>query len=215
MRLRPTNDSRWIIGTAAAALFLGCASTSSVRTHAQDASRPPPKGHATHVTEARNPLHSRRITAWRHSRPIRQSVPFTCGPAALATLIHSYLGQPATEREIARMTHTYDAETTSLADLQDACRVKGLRSRACTMSLPELVRTTESQDLPVLVHLFEPDQHFALFVGKAKRGLMVFDPSYGNRYFTQERFLRRWSGVALVVGRKGDPILEPNRLANN
>jgi predicted double-glycine peptidase len=212
MKIGRAANFGWIVALTTAALSLGCTPLCTERTHAQNSLRPAGKGL---YVAARKPTHCRRMTAWRHTRPIRQSASFTCGPAALATLIHTYLGQPATEKEIARIAHTFDARTTSLADLEDACRVKGLRSRASTMSLPELIRTTESRDLPVLVHLYEPEQHFALFVGRAKRGLMIFDPAYGNRYLAQERFLRRWSGATLVVGRMGDPIIDPNRPATN
>jgi uncharacterized protein len=183
------------------AIFLGCAP--AVSMSANDAG---PRSIGRPVTSRTGHKPNRRTHGWVHGRPILQSRPYTCGPAALATLLRTYLGLRASERQIARLTHTYDDRTTSLAALQETCAAKGLSARACALTLPELITAADSGDVPVLVHLYSPQDHFALFVGSARRGLMLFDPASGNHYMKAEVFLRRWSGAALVVNAPGEQV---------
>jgi predicted double-glycine peptidase len=130
---------------------------------------------------------------------IRQTSDVTCGPAAVASLLKFYFGVETSEDEIAKLSGTYENQTSSLFGLRNACHAKGFAAGGYRMSLPELMSQVESGGVPVVIHFKEPSLHFALVIGRVGNFIIVSDPSQGNISMDVGDFMRRWSGAVLVV----------------
>lgn len=145
---------------------------------------------------------------WRQSQSLQeqrkrknflQSSEVTCGPTAVASLLTFAFGDPTTEEEIARLAGTFEARTSTLLGLRNACRAKGYEARGYQMTLPQLLQQIERGGVPVLVHYSQPSMHYALVLGQVGDFVLISDPSQGNISLRSGDFLRRWSGNALVV----------------
>lgn len=142
---------------------------------------------------------SKRFKSLNSGAIIRQTSDVTCGPAALASLLHFYFGDTATEEEMAKLSGTYEKGTSTLLGLRNACRSKGYEAVGYRMTLPQLLDEVDSSGVPVLVHFKTPSLHYALVLGQVDNFILVSDPSQGNLSMDVADFLRRWDGMALVV----------------
>jgi predicted double-glycine peptidase len=138
----------------------------------------------------------------RDRRVVMQSSEFTCGPAAVASLLNFYFGEKTTEDEIAKLAGTYDNHTSSLLSLRDACRAKGYDADGFRMTLPQLLHQVETSGVPALVHLKEPTLHYILVVNQEGDSIHVSDPAQGNISMSVSDFLQKWGGEVLVVNRR-------------
>jgi len=129
----------------------------------------------------------------------RQSSEYTCGPTALATLLHYYFGENTSEEDLAKVTHTFENLTTTLLSLRDAAREKGYEAIGYRMNLQQLRQQTDTSHIPVLIHFSEPTLHYSLVISVLDRNVLVSDPSEGNITMDTSDFIRRWDGKALVV----------------
>lgn len=146
-----------------------------------------------------------RIGSQSRGSIIMQTSEVTCGPAALATLLHYYFGEDCTEAELTELTGTYRKGTTTLLSLYNVCQAKGYEPIGYKMTLPQLIEEVRRSGVPVLVHFKEPTLHYALVDGAVGDFLLVSDPAWGEVTIHKDDFLRRWSGKALVV-RSSRPI---------
>lgn len=162
------------------------------------------------------------IRSWRELRDrnvVRQRFDYSCGSAALATLIRYYFGDDVSEEAIladilGRMTETEirDREVNglSLLDLRLQAERMGYQAAGVRLnfaSLPKLMG-------PVIVHLERDDYaHFAVLKGVRAGRVYLADPSLGNVRLSVDRFANAWSGVALVLGKSGFGLPERYPLA--
>ena len=152
------------------------------------------------LQQARMLGEAQQMSTCNQGGTIRQSSEYTCGPAALATLLSYYLGEPATELEIAKISDTLKAGTTTLLGLRNAARLKGHEAIGYQMTLPQLLEQLDSSQIPVLVHFQQPELHYVLVTGHLGEDyLLVADPALGDVVMQEADFLRRWSNKALVV----------------
>lgn len=163
-------------------------------------------GCATTVPQAK-PLHSWK---WHRDRNVvKQGFDYSCGSAALATLMCYYFEDAVTEDEVllnilGPMTkeEVRDREKNglSLLDLKHCAELKGYQAVGVKLkygSLPKLKG-------PVLIHLQTADyKHFAVLKGVRGNRVYLADPSRGNIRMSIDRFAKEWTGVALVLGKKG------------
>src|SRR5262249_4631145 len=143
------------------------------------------------------------VTSWRAMRDagvVRQGFDYSCGAAALATLL-SGTGQPVSEREILQAVFATlsDAEATrtmqkglSLLDLKRVAEARGHAAEGYRISAETLVQLTR----PALV-LIEPYgySHFAVLRGVRGDRVYLADPARGNVRTSAARFLRNWLGA--------------------
>ena len=142
---------------------------------------------------------------------IRQTVPFTCGPAALANLAELYgrRGASVTERELARVAGT-TWEGTTMGGLIRAAREAGMRVVACRrMSLADLDR----QGMPAIVFISTVPsvRHAILYVRTRGDEVEAMDPDRGRIGIPRQRFTEVLYGKALVL-QPGDlaPAVTPS-----
>jgi predicted double-glycine peptidase len=152
------------------------------------------------------------IRSWREMRDrnvVRQQLDYSCGAAALATLMRYYFGDDVTETGILAdilraMTpeEVLDREANglSLLDLRLQAERMGYQAVGVQLTLATLSRLTG----PVIVHLEGDDyRHFAVLKGVRADRIYLADPSLGNVRRSVDRFAKEWSGVALVLGKQG------------
>jgi predicted double-glycine peptidase len=144
----------------------------------------------------------------RYQGVVGQTDWFTCGPAAVATLLRYYYGKETGEAQMLILSLGFMqipedqarlSGITALA-LRQAMQAKGLLSRGFRLSLDQLADYFRRGGLPVILHVTRPEQHYVVAVGMVGSQLVLADPSWGRRIMPLEAFEREkgFSGVALV-----------------
>ncbi|MEM4919229.1 MAG: cysteine peptidase family C39 domain-containing protein [Thermofilaceae archaeon] len=132
---------------------------------------------------------------------------YTCGAAAVATLLTHYYGIPTTEAEALELAEGFMAATgrepgqalTALA-LKQTLEAKGIPTRGYRVTPEALTDYFARGGLPVILHLTEPQKHFVLGVGMVWDHLVLADPSWGQSLLPISVLVheRGYSGVVLV-----------------
>lgn len=141
------------------------------------------------------------LVSWKELRDrelSKQQLDFSCGAAALATLLNHYYGMPTNEATVLSLLRTSDAAA-SFQELADVARDHyGLQAQGYALSVDML----KSLRQPVMVYLkVRGNDHFSVLRGIDERGqVWLADPSWGNRLLTAHQFESMWST-------RGDPVL--------
>lgn len=133
---------------------------------------------------------------------VRQSHDYSCGSAALATLLTYSYNIPSTEESIFRdmITHgdraAIEKRGFSLLDLKDYLARHGLQSGGFRAPLAKLAEVK----VPAIV-LIEHNgyRHFVVVRGVREGRVLVSDPSLGTRSIPEDRFLEEWNGIFFLV----------------
>lgn len=136
----------------------------------------------------------------RDQNVVRQALDYSCGAAALATLLTYGLGQPVTEREILqdlfKDLSASEAGSTreqgfSLLDLQRVAQARGLKAQGFFLKPEGLAKLSG----PVVVFI-QPQgyQHFAVLRGVKDDRVFLADPSLGNIRMPAYQFMQQWLG---------------------
>jgi predicted double-glycine peptidase len=156
-----------------------------------------PLGGGGHVNV---PVHS--MKALRFLSTIHQRYDFSCGSAALATLLTYHYGFPVSE------TTAFEAmwaggdqakirrEGFSLLDMQRYLAAHGFRADGFRLPLQKLVEAS----LPAIVLVSERGyNHFVVIKGFETGRLLLGDPSRGTRAVTEAQFEAIWPTRLLFV----------------
>ncbi|MBF2755107.1 MAG: peptidase C39 [Gammaproteobacteria bacterium AqS3] len=156
---------------------------------------------------------SSQIKTWREFQRERvemQDLDYSCGAAALATLLREFYGVATNEADVLQWMGKQTAA--SLADLASAADTYGFRAVGLRMPLPDLLRLK----IPAIVHLVHRGEgHFSVVNGVRADGLIALaDPSWGNRQLLRHQFVELWDAdgtgegkVLLIVPKlKGHPM---------
>ncbi len=123
---------------------------------------------------------------------IRQSGPSECGPAALATLLHYYLGVPTTKTEVMRFTDWRRDQGTTLLGLEKAAIRKGCAANSYRMNYATLKKQLAAYPMPVIVRTRYSQPHFEVLLAIEEDRIYLADPSLGNIVLSKTSFLKRW-----------------------
>jgi uncharacterized protein len=139
----------------------------------------------------------------RFARTIRQQYDYSCGSAALATLLTYHYGQPVREREV--FAHMYERgdrariqkEGFSLLDMKRYLDTHGYAADGFQQPVERLAQ----QSVPAIVLLSERGyRHFVVVKGIDRGRVLLGDPATGTRAVSLERFRALWTnGVLFVV----------------
>ncbi|MDA8087873.1 MAG: C39 family peptidase [Nitrospiraceae bacterium] len=150
----------------------------------------------------------------RFTGVVHQKYDFSCGAAAMATLLKYYYGRKVTEQEIIKeMISNGDAgkirsKGFSLLDMKHyAERHKFLANGYMLKSASDL----QKLQLPVIVLVKTKGyNHFVLLKGARNGTAYLADPALGNRTMPLKQFAEAWDRIIFVVYRTGfrKPVLE-------
>ncbi len=144
----------------------------------------------------------------RYEGVIGQTSYYTCGPAAVATLLTYYYDRPTTEAEILELSETAmegsgknpeERGITALALIQ-ALADRGIQARGMRLTLTSLAEYFGNGGLPVVLHVTKPQMHYVLAVGMVGDWIILADPSWGRRIQPLDALVNEqgFSGVTLV-----------------
>ncbi|MGO4764685.1 C39 family peptidase [Cupriavidus sp. 2KB_3] len=145
------------------------------------------------------------VTSLREARyrsTIRQQFDFSCGSAAVATLLTYQYGYPVTEQVVfANMYVNGDqakirAEGFSLLDMKRFLESRGFLADGYELPLSKL----EETQVPAIVLIVENGyHHFVVVKGVRGNRVLIGDPARGTRSLEREHFERIWDSQLLFV----------------
>jgi len=159
----------------------------------------------------------------RDQNVIKQSFDYSCGTAALATILRFFFSENISEQDVLGVTFLSLSDNEellkkkqgiSLLDLQRTSDILGYRADGFYL-LPEYLKKINR---PVIVYI-KPNgyEHFAVFKGIYNDRVYLADPSLGNIRMPVYRFLNMWintngKGVVFVMEKKDEKWIETNFL---
>lgn len=148
---------------------------------------------------------SLRVTSLKEARfkeTIRQRYDFSCGSAALATLLTYHYQDPVDETEAFKAM--YDAgdrekikkDGFSLLDIKKFLKKRGYRADGFRAPLNKLAQL----NIPAII-LIEQNgyRHFVVLKGINEREVLLGDPSQGTRRLSREHFETLWNGLFFLI----------------
>ncbi|MBC7170740.1 peptidase C39 bacteriocin processing, partial [Candidatus Bipolaricaulota bacterium] len=143
----------------------------------------------------------------RYEWVVGQADWYTCGPAAVATLLTHYYGIATTEAEALELAEGFMVAAgrepgqalTALA-LRQTLEAKGIPTKGYRVKPEALVDYFARGGLPVILHLTRPQKHFVVGVGMVGDHIVLADPSWGQSSLPFSTFVdeRGYSEVVLV-----------------
>jgi predicted double-glycine peptidase len=133
---------------------------------------------------------------------VRQQFDFSCGSAALATLLTYHLSNPTPEREtFAKMWATGDQKTIrksgfSMLDMKSYLNAAGYRAEGFRLGVNQLSKL--KQPGIALVNL-KGYKHFVVVKGARGDRILVGDPMLGIGEYSKKDFAKIWNGILLAV----------------
>ena len=147
-------------------------------------------------------VHVQSFRARKFTDTIRQAHDYSCGSAALATLLTYAYGIPVTEQAIFRsmIGHGNRARIErlgfSLLDLKEYLKRHGLQAGGFRAPLAKLAQV----GVPAIVLIdHEGYRHFVVVRGIEGGLVLVSDPSLGTRTIPVSRFSSQWNGIFFLV----------------
>jgi predicted double-glycine peptidase len=147
-------------------------------------------------------MHVRSIREAKFARTARQQFDFSCGSAALATLLSHHYHRDVGEQAIFQYMYTHGDQAKirqqgfSLLDMQGYLASIGLRADGFTLPLEKLAEAK----LPAIVLITDQGyHHFVVIKGIAGGRVLLGDPSRGSLAMPLERFYTLWTNRLLFV----------------
>lgn len=144
----------------------------------------------------------RSLRDMRFASVIRQERDFSCGSAALATLLHYHYGIAAGESDVfTGMWRDGDQDRIrrlgfSLLDMKRFLEARGLSADGFTVDLDRV----EKAKLPGIALLnINGYKHFVVVKGVRTDRVLIGDPALGLRAMSRKRFTQSWNGVYFIV----------------
>ncbi|GHD65146.1 hypothetical protein GCM10007164_01890 [Luteimonas padinae] len=143
------------------------------------------------------------LKAARYRTTVPQQHDFSCGSAAVATLLTFHYGQPVGEAEVFRQMYALGdqarirREGFSLLDMRAYLEAQGYAADGFEVPLERLLE----EGLPAIVLLNDRGyRHFVVVKGLRAGRVLVGDPARGTRLLPRRQFDRLWdNGVLFVV----------------
>lgn len=181
-----------VLAGVALALLTGCAPQVEGRAHFVDAAGP--------VGDFALPLQS--VEDRRFAGVVRQRYDFSCGSAALATLLRYHYDFEVREETAFRgMWFSGDREQIrragfSLLDMKRWLASRGLTADGYQVSLDDIART----GIPGIALIAVRDyRHFVVVKGVRGDEVLLGDPSTGLAVMPRDAFLATWNGIYFVL----------------
>lgn len=144
----------------------------------------------------------RTLRDLRYRELLRQRYDFSCGSAALASLLHYGYGLDVDEPALIETMmvgvdpHEVVRNGFSMLDMKRYVEGIGLRAHGFRIDADALYRL----QMPVIALLdIRGYRHFVVVKGAAGGRVFVADPALGHRVMPEAEFVRGWNGIVLAV----------------
>ena len=134
---------------------------------------------------------------------VKQEYDYSCGSAALAILLNSYLGEKLSEQQIIQGLMQYgdsqmieQRRAFSLLDMKRFVEVLGYKGSGYKAEIDDLKALDKPAIVPIEISGYK---HFVVFRGIYGNHLFVADPYLGNSSYTINKFLEIWSQKIVFV----------------
>lgn len=149
--------------------------------------------------------YSMAVTTWRDMpfrRVVRQQYDFSCGSAAVATLLTFHYRRPTTETEAFKAMYERGDQAKirkvgfSMLDMRNYLASVGVKADGYRLTIAELAKLK----IPAIALIqIEKYKHFVVIKGVRGDQVVVGDPALGERAISTAEFNKMWNGVALAV----------------
>jgi len=145
----------------------------------------------------------------RYQGVVGQTNEYTCGAAAVATILTYFYGISTSESEILNLAEEAmqmrgeepsQGHGLTAYDLKKGLEAEGIEAKGFQVTPQALRDYFVRGGLPVIIHLTKPEKHFVVAVGMAGNQIVLADPSWGRSIipFTVLISVRGYSKVVLV-----------------
>jgi len=152
----------------------------------------------------------------RFSDLVEQKTDFSCGAAAMATILNQAYGWQMTEEDVIMgMLAQADVEQVrtqgfSMLDMKNYAESLGMRARGYRIESSQL----DNVSIPVIVLIeIRGYKHFVVMQRSVDGSVYVGDPVLGHQKLTLEEFSKGWNGIVFaLIGPNYDrnnPLLSP------
>jgi uncharacterized protein len=152
----------------------------------------------------------------RYSSIVTQQFDYSCGAAALSTLLKYGYGIDIPETELIRRMMVFSTPEVvvkngfSMLDMKKFVETIGLRGRGFRVNTDALYHL----QIPVLVLMnIDGYEHFVIVKHAEDGRIFIADPALGNRIVAEDDFAKTWNGLVFAV--LGKPFREDSPLLQN
>lgn len=138
----------------------------------------------------------------RYSHITQQQTDFSCGAAAVATILKYAYDWPVTEAEVIEgLLDVSDPAVVrergfSLLDIKNYLEMIAMRGRGYRVGYNDLIKVR----VPTIVLLdIQGYRHFVVFKGATSKKVYLADPALGNRIMKRAEFEKGWNGIVFAV----------------
>jgi uncharacterized protein len=158
----------------------------------------------------------RPFSEFKDQSIVKQKFDYSCGSAALATLLNYYLGEKLTEQQVIQGLMEYgdsklieERRAFSLLDMKQFVAVLGYQGTGYTAELDDLRTLGKPCIVPIE---FFGYKHFVVFKGMYKDHMFFADPYMGNISFPIAEFQKMWHKNILFLVTTQEATLSALRL---
>ena len=152
-----------------------------------------------------NGSYSLNVVSWRDlpfRTVVRQQYDFSCGSAAVATLLTYHYGRPTTESEAFKAMYAAGDQAKirkvgfSMLDMKHFLSDAGFQADGYRLSLEQLAKS----NMPAIALIqLGRYRHFVVVKGVRGDAVLVGDPAFGARVIPAAEFRKLWNGVAFAI----------------
>lgn len=149
--------------------------------------------------------YSVRVASFKEAKfrtTVKQQYDYSCGSAALATLLTFHYGDPVTEQRAFQYMYgrgdqaKIQREGFSLLDIKNYLESHGYEADGFETTLDKL----QAVGVPAIVLIDENGyHHFVVIKGLREDEVLIGDPSLGTRFIQKERFEEMWVNRIVFV----------------
>ena len=143
------------------------------------------------------------LSEFRFSNVVRQAYDYSCGSAALTTLLDFYLGRNFQEKQVmdgllefGDTERIVESRAFSLLDMKRLVTALGHPSGGYKAEMEDLIKLDHPAIAPIEYAGFK---HFVVVRGVKDDHVFVADPAFGNISFTLNRFKEIWDQNVLFI----------------
>lgn len=142
------------------------------------------------------------LQARKFNTVVKQQYDFSCGSAAVATLLHYHYNDPQGEADVFRGMWAGGDQAQirkvgfSLLDMKRYLASRGMRADGYKVTLQDI----EKRGIPgVVLITVKQYRHFVVLKGINKGEVLIGDPSLGLRTMSIAEFSKVWNGIYFVI----------------